>query len=66
MEDDVVRALIKQKVINMKKTKGVTYSFIAKSAGDPVTPYDVAHMVKDDRKLGKEKLDKLKEFMLNY
>jgi hypothetical protein len=64
LEDNLLRQLIKQKILNMRRTKGVTYRFIAESAGEPVTAFDLAHLVKDNRKLGRDKLDKLKNFLL--
>lgn len=66
MEDDIIREFIKQKIINIREQKGVTYKFIANAAGQGVTPYDIAHLCKDNRRLGKEKLSKLKKFILNY
>jgi hypothetical protein len=66
MEDDIIREFIKQKIINIREQKGVTYKFIAKAAGEGITPYDVAHLCKDNRKLGRRKLNKLKQFILNY
>lgn len=66
MEDDIIREFIKQKIINIREQKGVTYKFIANAAGEGITPYDVAHLCRDNRKLGKGKLNKLKKFILNY
>lgn len=66
MEDDIIREFVKQKIINIRKQKGVTYKFIANAAGEGITPYDVAHLCRDNRKLGKGKLNKLKKFILNY
>lgn len=65
MNDDGVRELIRQKIIYLKRQKGVTYQFIADKAGGTVTRYDVAHLAKNI-KIGKEKLNKLKNFILNY
>lgn len=62
--EDGVREFIREKIIYLKKDKGVTYQFIADKAG--ITRYDVAHLAKDNRRLGIEKLSKLKEFILNY
>ncbi|WP_123052965.1 hypothetical protein [Clostridium sp. JN-1] len=61
---DDVRELIREKIIFLKKEKGVSYQWIADKAG--VTRFDVAHLASDNRKLGKNKLIKLKEFILNY
>lgn len=63
---DDIRQLVRQKVINLKADKGVTYAYMAKQAGDPVTRWDIAHLVKNNTKMGRRKLDKLKEFILNY
>lgn len=62
--EDGVRELIRDKIIHLKTDKGITYQFIADRAG--VTRYDVAHLAKDNRRLGTEKLSKLKKFILNY
>lgn len=62
--EDGVREFIREKIIYLKKDKGVTYQFIADKSG--ITRYDVAHLAKDNRRLGTEKLSKLKEFILNY
>lgn len=61
---DDVRELIREKIIFLKKEKGVTYQWIADKSG--VTRFDVAHLANDNRKLNKNKLIKLKEFILNY
>lgn len=65
MNDEIVE-MLKQKIIYLKKEKGVTYQFMADKSGEGVTRFDIAHLVTDNRKIGKNKFKKLAKFIFNY
>ena len=62
--DNGARQIIREKVLQMKDKKGISFSWIAAQAG--IKRFDVAHFARDGRKIRQEKFNKLKDFILNY
>lgn len=60
---DELRQSIRQKVIYLKTTRGITYSWMAKQSG--IKRWDVAHFA-DGTNIRQNKFNKLKNFILNY
>lgn len=60
---DEVRKIIKDKVIYLKNSKGITYSWMAKQSG--LKRWDVAHFATGTR-IRQDKFNKLKNFIINY
>ncbi|WP_039651970.1 hypothetical protein [Clostridium tyrobutyricum] len=64
MNDNGARAIIREKLLQMKDKKGISFAFIARAAG--IQRFDVAHFARDGRKIREDKFNKLKDFILNY
>lgn len=64
MNNEIIK-MMKQKIIYLKKEKGVTYQFMADKSGKGVTRYDISHLV-NNYKIGQKKLEKIAKFILNY
>ena len=64
LNDNGAREIIREKVLQLKDKKGISFSWIAEGAG--IQRFDVAHFARDGRKIREEKFKKLKDFILNY
>lgn len=64
MNDNGARQIIREKVLQMKDKKGISFAFIARAAG--IQRYDVAHFARDGREIREDKFNKLKNFILKY
>ena len=64
MNDNGARQVIRNKVLLLRDSRGISFAWIAEQAG--IKRWDVAHFARDGRRIRDNKFNKLKEFILNY